>query len=75
MFNFQVIQNEKGDSSAQFCFRPKKSIFVCSTILHIVDLIAWCLSFELFIQKNGIIQTSFVTDLINNFLFVLLFYT
>ena len=77
MFKFQFIQNEKGISSDQFLqffFRPKKS-FVCSTILPIADLNARCLSFNSFKLKNGIVQTSLVSDLKNKLLFVLLFYT
>ena len=71
IFKFQVIQSEKRNSSDQFCFRTEKLLFVCSTILHIVDLFAWCLSFKAFKLKNGIVQTSFVTDLNYNFLLVL----
>ena len=39
MFKFQVIQTEKRDGSDHLCFRSEKKLFVCSTILHIVDLI------------------------------------
>ena len=74
MFKFQVIQTKKQDSLDQFCFKPK-FFFVFSTILHIADLDARCLSFKSFKLKNGIVQTSFVSDIKNKFLFVLLFYT
>ena len=64
MFEFQVIQTEKRNCSEQFCFTPEQYFFVCSTNLHIVDdLFAWCLSFKAFKLKNGMVQTSFVSDL------------